>query len=122
MTHPNLAIRTFNRLVARRGLRASAVAVAATLAAAAGLRAANQAAPVINPTAPAGTAGGNAAASAGQTEFARKAAQYPAGDLSMWGGTPHRNMVSAEKNAPTEWDVESKKNIKWVAKLGSKAY
>jgi outer membrane protein assembly factor BamB len=31
-------------------------------------------------------------------------------------------MVSAEKNAPTEWDVEAKTNIKWVAKLGSKAY
>src|SRR6187397_2063695 len=61
--------------------------------------------PLINPFGP-----------AGQTEFSKKAAEPPAGDLPMWGGTPHRNMVSAEKNPPTDWDVESKKNIKWVAK------
>ena len=40
----------------------------------------------------------------------------------MWGGTPDRNLVSNMKNAPTEWDVKTKKNIKWVAELGSQSY
>ena len=40
----------------------------------------------------------------------------------MWGGTPDRNMVSAMKNVPTEWDVKTKKNIKWVADVGSQSY
>jgi len=44
------------------------------------------------------------------------------GDWPMWGGTPDRNMVSNMKNLPTEWDVKTKKNVKWVAKLGSQSY
>jgi outer membrane protein assembly factor BamB len=40
----------------------------------------------------------------------------------MWGGTPDRNMVSAMKGAPTSWDVKSRKNVKWVAELGSQSY
>jgi outer membrane protein assembly factor BamB len=44
------------------------------------------------------------------------------GDWPMWGGTPDRNMVSNMKNPPTEWDPQSKKNIKWVAAVGSQAY
>ena len=40
----------------------------------------------------------------------------------MWGGTPDRNMVSNMKGLPTEWDVKTKKNIKWVADLGSQSY
>jgi len=40
----------------------------------------------------------------------------------MWGGTPDRNQVSSMKNVPSEWDVKSKKNIKWVAELGSQSY
>ncbi len=44
------------------------------------------------------------------------------GQWPMWGGTPDRNMVSNMKNPPTQWDVASKKNIKWVATLGSQAY
>ncbi len=40
----------------------------------------------------------------------------------MWGGTPDRNMVSGMKNLPTEWDVKTKKNVKWVAELGSQSY
>src|SRR5437870_12006996 len=43
-------------------------------------------------------------------------------DWPMWGGTPDRNMVSTMKGLPTAWDVKSKKNIKWVAQLGSQAY
>ena len=40
----------------------------------------------------------------------------------MWGGTPDRNMVSNAKGLPTDWDVKTKKNIKWVADLGSQSY
>ena len=40
----------------------------------------------------------------------------------MWGGTPDRNLVSNMKNVPSEWDVKTKKNIKWVADLGSQSY
>lgn len=41
----------------------------------------------------------------------------------LFGGTPGRNMVNTvDKNVPTEWDVKSGKNIKWTARLGSRAY
>ncbi len=43
-------------------------------------------------------------------------------DWPMWGRTPNRQMVTDEKGVPTEWDVEAKTNIKWVANLGSKRY
>src|ERR1700732_5033458 len=44
------------------------------------------------------------------------------GDWPVWGGTPDRNMVSHMKGLPTEWDIKSKKNVKWVAELGSQSY
>src|SRR6266478_9102938 len=44
------------------------------------------------------------------------------GDWPMWGGTPDRNMVSPMKGLPTSWDVASKKNVKWMAQLGSQSY
>ena len=40
----------------------------------------------------------------------------------MWGGTPSRNMVSSMTGAPTEWDVKTGTNVKWVADLGSQSY
>lgn len=43
-------------------------------------------------------------------------------DWPMWGGTPDRNMVSDARGLPTEWDVKTGKNIKWVADLGSQSY
>ena len=53
----------------------------------------------------------------------RLSASDPAtGDWPMWGGTPDRNMVSAMKGLASEWDVKTKKNIKWVANLGSQSY
>jgi outer membrane protein assembly factor BamB len=53
----------------------------------------------------------------------RLSASDPAtGDWPMWGGTPDRNMVSGMKGLPAEWDVKTKKNIKWVADLGSQSY
>jgi len=44
------------------------------------------------------------------------------GDWPMWGGTPDRNMVSAMKGLPADWDIKTKKNVKWVARLGSQSY
>jgi outer membrane protein assembly factor BamB len=44
------------------------------------------------------------------------------GDWPMWGGTPDRNMVSSMKGLPTDWDIKTKKNVKWVADLGSQSY
>ncbi len=46
----------------------------------------------------------------------------PNADWPMWGGTPDRNMLSSMKGLPTTWDVKTKKNIKWVAELGSQTY
>lgn len=44
-------------------------------------------------------------------------------DWHLFGGSLQRNMVNTfEKNLPTEWDVEGMKNIKWSARLGSRAY
>ncbi|HTY62648.1 MAG TPA: PQQ-binding-like beta-propeller repeat protein [Acidobacteriota bacterium] len=43
-------------------------------------------------------------------------------DWPMWGGTPQRNMFSPVKNLPSSWDVQSGKNIKWKAELGSTSY
>src|SRR5262245_9426326 len=43
-------------------------------------------------------------------------------DWPMWGGTPSRNMVSPMKGLPTEWDIKTGRNVKWVADLGSQSY
>ncbi|CAN5529316.1 hypothetical protein BH20ACI3_BH20ACI3_20750 [soil metagenome] len=43
-------------------------------------------------------------------------------DWPMWGGTPDRNMTSNMKGLPMSWDVKTKKNVKWVAVLGSQTY
>ena len=43
-------------------------------------------------------------------------------DWPMWGGTADRNMVSNQKGMPTSWDVKTKKNVKWIATLGSQSY
>lgn len=58
----------------------------------------------------------------GATLLAAAAMTHNGGSWSMWGGTPDRNMVSDEVNMPTEWDLSSGKNVKWVAELGSQAY
>ena len=43
-------------------------------------------------------------------------------DWPMWGGTPDRNMVSKATGMPTDWDVKTRKNVKWTADLGSQSY
>jgi outer membrane protein assembly factor BamB len=53
---------------------------------------------------------------------AASAGQKGVNDWPMWGGTPDRNMVSDATGLPSEWDVKSGKNIKWVASLGSQSY
>ena len=45
-----------------------------------------------------------------------------AADWTMWGRTPDRNMISLDKNPPTEWDVEAKENVRWEGQLGSQSY
>src|SRR5690606_23891396 len=45
-----------------------------------------------------------------------------AGDWPMWGGSPDRNMVSAETGIPAEFNVKTGQNIKWAAPLGSQTY
>src|SRR5215212_7018346 len=54
--------------------------------------------------------------------FSVSASDPGTGDWPMWGGTPDRNMVSKAKGMPTSWDVKTKKNVKWVADLGSQTY
>ena len=54
--------------------------------------------------------------------FAAGAVSDPGKEWPMWGGTPDRNMVSAMKGLPTTWDLKSKKNVKWMAELGSQTY
>jgi outer membrane protein assembly factor BamB len=51
-----------------------------------------------------------------------RASEPGTGNWPMWGGTPDRNMVSDMKGLPTDWDIKTKKNVKWVAKLGSQSY
>jgi outer membrane protein assembly factor BamB len=64
----------------------------------------------------AGLAGATAAGAA------QGAAAATGADWPMWGGTGVRNMVSFMTGLPTAWDVQSGKNVKWVASLGSQTY
>ena len=43
-------------------------------------------------------------------------------DVSMFGGTPSRNMISEETGLPNSWDAKTGKNIKWRQSLGSQSY
>ncbi len=43
-------------------------------------------------------------------------------ERAMLGGSIERNNVVAAHNLPTLWDVETGRNVKWVAELGSEAY
>jgi outer membrane protein assembly factor BamB len=61
-------------------------------------------------------------AAASLASLALRASDPGNAEWPMWGGTPDRNMVSTMKGLPTTWDVKAKKNVKWVAELGSQAY
>ncbi len=43
-------------------------------------------------------------------------------DWPMLGGSSDRRMVSATEGLPTEWDVRTGSNVRWVAALGSQTY
>jgi outer membrane protein assembly factor BamB len=43
-------------------------------------------------------------------------------DWPMWGGTPQRNMSSPAKNLASTWDIQTDKNIKWKASIGTTSY
>jgi outer membrane protein assembly factor BamB len=43
-------------------------------------------------------------------------------NVSMFGGTPARNMVSQATDLPATWDVETGENVKWRQPLGSQSY
>lgn len=43
-------------------------------------------------------------------------------DQPQWGQAWNRNMVSEEKNLPAEFDIESGKNVKWTAHLGTESH
>lgn len=43
-------------------------------------------------------------------------------DWPQWGGSPSRNNVPQATGIPITWDVETGKNIKWSARLGSETY
>jgi len=62
------------------------------------------------------------------------ASEIQPGDWNQWGGSPLRNNTPTAKNLPTDWDVgkfddetgawkgkDTSRNIKWAARLGSKA-
>jgi outer membrane protein assembly factor BamB len=77
--------------------------------------AAKPAAPAAKPAAPAAQTGVSATLPPATPEPA-------ANEWPMWGGTPDRNMFSSMKGIPTTWDLKTKKNIKWIAELGSQTY
>jgi outer membrane protein assembly factor BamB len=45
-----------------------------------------------------------------------------ADEAGMFGGGPHRNMVSDAVDLPANWDVDSGENILWKQPLGSQSY
>ena len=46
----------------------------------------------------------------------------PAADRPQWGERHSRNMVSDEKDLPTDFDPQTGRNVKWVASLGTESY
>lgn len=43
-------------------------------------------------------------------------------DWPLWGGGPGRNMASPMRGLAESWDVETRRNLKWSARLGSHTY
>jgi len=43
-------------------------------------------------------------------------------EAAMFGGGPHRNMVSDAVDLPATWDVKSGTNVLWTEPLGSQSY
>ena len=45
-----------------------------------------------------------------------------AADQPQWGEAWTRNLVSPEKGLPDSWDIETGRNVEWVAPLGTQSY
>jgi len=45
-----------------------------------------------------------------------------AGDQPQWGQRHSRNMVSAERGLPVDCDPKTRRNVRWVAELGTSTY
>lgn len=45
-----------------------------------------------------------------------------AAEVAMYGNTPSRNMVSAEKGLPAKWDAKTGMNVLWSEPVGSQSY
>jgi len=43
-------------------------------------------------------------------------------DAPQWGAAWSRNMVSTERGLPAEFDPKTRKNIKWIAKIGTESH
>lgn len=58
------------------------------------------------------------------TQFLGQRLSHPlaAADWPMLGRDATRNSVSPESNAPVDWDLETGRNIRWKARLGSMAF
>jgi outer membrane protein assembly factor BamB len=73
-------------------------------------------------------------AAAGDAAKKKAVAEKPNVDWDQWGGSPQRNNTPVGHDIPTEWEIgefdfrtgewdpNSGKNIKWVARLGSQSY
>ena len=57
------------------------------------------------------------------TDAAQSAKAAGGAELGMFGNTPARNMADPEaKGLADDWDVETGRNIKWIAALGTQTY
>lgn len=54
--------------------------------------------------------------------FSQPTSQPPTGAWPMWGGRPGRNAVADAQHIPHEFNLLNKRNIRWVARLGTYSY
>lgn len=70
-----------------------------------------------------GSPAADAPAPAEKPTGVKKAKKVVAESWPTWGGQVSRNMVNSfARGIPSEWDVETGKNIKWTTPLGSQSY
>lgn len=63
-----------------------------------------------------------AAAATLPSSIASQPARAQEAERAMFGNTFVRNMVSAEKGLPGDWDIKTGRNVLWWADVGSQAY
>ena len=70
-----------------------------------------------------GSPAADAPAPAEKPAEVKKTKKVVAESWPTWGGQVSRNMVNSfARGIPSEWDVETGKNIKWTTPLGSQSY